>query len=85
MCVQIVRNKDDDDDNDYITNELCCCLVNIFSLYFVRQNILYSDILGGCIPAVLIVTIFPPPYKHDQIYFILVIIFSLLFLIMFLK
>ena len=65
--------------NYYITNELCFCLVNIFSLYSVRKNILYSDILGGCIPAVLIVTIFPPPYKHDHIFFILVIILAFCF------
>ena len=57
-----------------------------FSLYFVRQNMLYFDILGGCIPAVLIVTILQSPYKHDHMYFILIIIiFCHLFLIMFFK
>ena len=35
---------------------------------------LYFDIMGGCIPAVLIVTILQTPYKHDHniIYFILI-------------
>ena len=46
-------------------NDLCCCrVVNTFRLYF--------DILGGCIPAVLIVTILQSPYKHDHIYFIII-------------
>ena len=45
---------------------------------------LYFDILGGCIPAVLIVTILQSPYWHEHIYFILIIIiFCHLFLIMF--
>ena len=61
-------------------NDLCCCLVNTFSLYFVRKNILYFDILCGCIPAVLILNILQSSYKHDHIYFILVIIiFTILF------
>ena len=61
-------------------NDLCCCLVNTFSLYFVREKILYFDILGGCIPEVLIVTIFQSPYKHDHIDFILIIIIFLPFI-----
>ena len=41
---------------------------------------LYFDILGGCIPAVLLVTILQSPYKHDHIYFILIIIIFLPFI-----
>ena len=44
------------------------------------ENILYCYILGGCIPAILIVTILQSPYKHDYIYFILIIIIFLPFI-----
>ena len=52
-------------------------------LVFCLKNI-YFDILGGCIPAVLIVTVLQSPYKHDHIYFIQIIKISChYFLIMF--
>ena len=38
---------------------------------------LYFDILSGCKPTVLIVNILQSPYKHDHIYFILIIIIFL--------